>query len=79
MVNNLNYNRINILIVNWVKNILRFHGYDITHNENSNFVNTEYPSGYWAACKKAVDDYIKEKISIFLYRIDNTRRIAIKP
>jgi hypothetical protein len=63
----MNYNRINILIFNWVKNILRLHGYDITHNEKANFVNTDYPSGYWAECKKAVDDYIKEKKYLFFY------------
>ena len=35
--------------------------------------------GYWEGAKKAVDEYISEKnICIFLNRIDNTGRIAIK-
>lgn len=35
--------------------------------------------GYWKGCKKAVDEYIKEKdINIMLNRIDNNGRIGIK-
>ena len=46
MVNNLNNNRFNTLIFNWIKNILHSRGYDITHKENDNFINTEYPSDF---------------------------------
>ncbi len=35
--------------------------------------------GHWSGCKKAVDEFIKErKLKIFLNRIDYTGRIAIK-
>lgn len=33
--------------------------------------------GYWSGARKAVDEYFRE--SLFLSRIDNTGRIAIKP
>ena len=42
----MNNNRFNTLIFNWIKNILHSRGYNITHKENDNFINTEYPPDF---------------------------------